>query len=45
VGTLAGTSIAVGTTAATTNVVALTSPVTVNINTAVSNIYLGVLPV
>ena len=45
VGTLAGTSIAVGSTAATNNVMALESPVTVKIDTASTTVYLGVLPV
>ena len=45
VGTLAGASIAVGATAATENVMALESPVTVKIDTQVTTVYLGVLPV
>ncbi|MHB8123993.1 MAG: hypothetical protein ACYDG4_18055, partial [Desulfuromonadaceae bacterium] len=45
VGTLAGTSIDVGSTAATNNVMALESPVTVKVDTAVATVYLGVLPV
>jgi hypothetical protein len=42
---LAGTSISVGSTAATNNVMALTSTVQVKIDTAVTTVYLGVLPV
>jgi hypothetical protein len=45
VGALAGTSIAVGSTAATNNVMALESPVTVNVDTVATTVYLGVLPV
>ena len=45
VGTLAGASIAVGATAATNNVMALESPVTVKIDTTTTTVYLGVLPV
>jgi hypothetical protein len=45
VGTLAGTSISVGTLAATNNIMALTSPVTVANSNGAPTVYLGVLPV